>query len=290
MTTLVRYWDAFWFRARSTKPLGLFRIALGLTILQKMLLLLPLADDFFSERGMFTLEMSRRVFPNRLCLFDFLPSDCAVVFFCATILIAVFFTAGLLTRVATALLYVAMASVEYRNPLLFDSGDRLVILLLFFGMFAPLGRSFSVDRLLKRDCSKEAEAGPIWAARLMQLQICAMYFWSAYAKLNQKSWSSGEAMYWISHNLQYVRGPMPQLLVNTMEGVHLLTYGTLAFEMSFPFLVWFGPTRKYVLFAGLLFHLAILGSMDIPTFQLVVLSSYLLFLGDEEITAFGRTR
>lgn len=275
-------WNDFWFAPRDLRSVGRFRIALGLVVLMKLGLLVPVLDDFFSETGMLTLAQSRMKVPApRLCLFDYLPVDCAPVFLGAMLVIAALFTVGWRTRLMSLLLYLGMASIDQRNWLILNSGDRLLTILLFFGMFAPLGATYSLDGLSARRRGR-LPSGPVqgayWAVRLMQIQICLMYFWSTFYKIRGEVWASGEALYWVLRNLERVRWPLPSVLSDTMLGVNFLTYGTLLVEMLFPVLVWPARTRALMLACGLVLHLGMEYALTIGIFQYVVLASYLLFL------------
>ncbi|MBW3624622.1 MAG: DUF393 domain-containing protein [Armatimonadetes bacterium] len=280
-------WNEFWFRRRDLTALGAFRIALGLTALSKLLLLLPVLGDFFSERGMLTLAQSQAIRqPPRIAVFDFLPLEIAPLLFGVLILVALMFTWGSFTRVTTILLFVGMVSIDHRNPWIVNSGDRLLSILLFFGMFAPMGAALSLDRLwaiYKAEADPEHPArGPYWAVRLMQFQIATMYFWSTYLKLQGDSWPGGEAIYWTTRNIERSRFSLP-FITDTLAGINLLVYFTLLVEGLFPFLVWHRRTRPYAIAGGVLLHLGIEHMMTVQVFGFVVLSSYLLFFDGQEV-------
>ena len=283
---IIQDWNDFWFRPRNLLNLGAFRIALGMIILIKLLLLLPIIGDFFTEQGMYPLSLSKRFVWPRLCLLDYLPLDIAPQFFAVMLVITILFTCGLFTRAVAILMYVGCVSIEYRDPLLFNSGDRIIIIFLFFGMFSPWGATLSLDRFLAKRRG-QAPQGPVvgsfWAVRLMQIQVCMMYFWSAYLKIQSSYWVNGETMYWILRNFGRTRFPLPAFFSDNMIGVNLITYFALIVEGLFPFFVWSKHTRRYIIPAAILLHLGIEWSMNVQVFQMVTLASYLLFFEGEEI-------
>ena len=65
-------------------------------------------------------------------------------------LLAVLLLIGCLTRVATIGSWILLASLITRAPLVINAGDTLLLLLLFWSMFLPLGRMWSVDALVQR--------------------------------------------------------------------------------------------------------------------------------------------
>lgn len=283
---IIQDWNKFWFRPYNLLPLGVFRIALGLVILIKLLLLLPFIGDFFTEQGMYPLSLSKQFVSPRLCLFDYLPLDVAPQFFAVMILITVLFTCGIFTRVMAVLLYIGSVSIEYRDPLIFNSGDRIILIFLFFGMFAPWGQILSWDRFIaqRRGLVKEDPVmGPFWTGRMMQIQVCMMYFWSTYLKIHSIYWENGEAMYWVLRNFGRTRFPLPSFFSDNILGVNLITYFPLIVEGLFPFLVWSKRTRKYIIPAGILLHLGIEWSMNVQIFQIATMAAYILFFEGKEI-------
>src|ERR1019366_626878 len=64
----------------------------------------------------------------------------------------------------------------------------------------------------------------------------------------------------------------------------LLTWGTLAFELTFIVLVWFRPLRRWILLAGLGLHLGILMTMEIGWFSQVTMCWYALFVSGKTLS------
>jgi hypothetical protein len=187
---------------------------------------------------------------------------------------------GYQTRVASVLVWVCLVSMHHRNVYLLNSGDHLMRTLSFFLMFAPAGRAYSIDRLLRRrrglDPPGVAYIVP-WAQRLLQLQVCVMYFIAVLHKLAGPRWLNGTAAYFIVRLDEFHRFPVPDF-VKTLWFSRWATWSSLAVEAAFPWLVWIRPLRPYVLLAGVLLHLSLEYTMNIPFFQWVVVSTYFLFL------------
>jgi hypothetical protein len=88
---------------------------------------------------------------------------------------------------------------------------------------------------------------------------------------------------------EFKKFPVPDF-VQTLWFSRCATWSSLAVEAAFPLLIWIRPLRPYMLLAGILLHLGLEYSMNIPFFQWVVLSSYVLFFDDsptKRIPAFG---
>jgi hypothetical protein len=68
-----------------------------------------------------------------------------------------------------------------------------------------------------------------------------------------------------------------------------LSYATVAFQVSFPFLVFLNRyTRNFAIACGLLFHLGIGLVMGLITFALFLIAADLALVGDAEYRAIGR--
>jgi hypothetical protein len=106
-----------------------------------------------------------------------------------------------------------------------------------------------------------------------------MYFNAVLYKLAGTHWIDGTAAWYISHLDEFKRFPVPDFF-HTLWFSQLATWSSLATEAALATLIWVRPLRRYVLLAGLLLHLGLEYTMNIPFFQWVVLSSYILFLED----------
>ena len=62
----------------------------------------------------------------------------------------------------------------------------------------------------------------------------------------------------------------------------LLTWSTLLFEFGFPLAVWHPRLRFLALGLGVFFHAGIELTMMIPMFSAIMVTSYTLFLSDQE--------
>jgi Vitamin K-dependent gamma-carboxylase len=101
-------------------------------------------------------------------------------------------------------------------------------------------------------------------------------------KIFNPYWRNGSAVHYVVQSNIYRRLPhgMP---LGFDHVVSLLTYGTLAWELSFAFLLLFARTRRIALLAGILIHLGMLLTIEVGPFHFVMLASYLAFLEPEAV-------
>jgi hypothetical protein len=197
-------------------------------------------------------------------------------------------TVGLGTRISTLAAVLLASTFHHRLAWLMNGGDFLIRNGLYFLLFSPAGAVWSVDNILRRRLWGRPVASPVliapWSVRLMQIQVCTMYFFTGVVKL-APDYLNGEALYWVLNDIAlcrwpYARVPIPLLLCR------MLSWTTLLFEVGFSFLVCIRPVRKYVLMAGLAFHLGIFVVMEIGWFSQVAMCWYVLFVPGEKVAEF----
>jgi predicted DCC family thiol-disulfide oxidoreductase YuxK/uncharacterized membrane protein YphA (DoxX/SURF4 family) len=289
-------WNHFWFAPISGAPLGLFRLAFGTLVLTYGLMLFPDRDLWFSDRGLITraaADAYNATHANGLHL-DLLRGSGApgwlLLFFILFLLGAVCLALGLWTRLAAAIVFVGLNSLHNRNHIINSSADAVMMVMAFYLLLAPAGAACSLDRL-RRVMRGEEEVEEIclivpWAQRLMQLQVAILYLFSVLNKWPGSKWQDGTAVYWALRIPDLQRFPTPLLNADHLWAVNLATYASLAIELALATLIWVPRLRLYVLSAGVLLHLGIEYSMNIPLFSFLMIASYLVFVKQADLERF----
>jgi len=287
MRILFDAWNRFFFREESPLPLGAFRIAYGLAVMVTLLLLKSDWLAWYGPHAWMSLSTMHYLEPGRrLNLFTILPQDDAWIgaFFWVFLASAAMLTAGFLSRVNSIVVYVCLASIEQRNLLMLHGGDTFLRVTGFFLMFAPAGAALSVDHWLRARRSKEPPGGrrsSVWAQRMIQLELSCMYLTTVVWKLKGAPWLKGSALFYVYHVLELRRFPVPDWMLGA-EILRLATWFALALEFSLGALIWIKRLRYKLLLVGLIFHLSLEYSLNIPMFQWDILTAYLLFVDDED--------
>jgi hypothetical protein len=269
-------WERFWFRSEATSSLALIRIAFGLLALGWTISLAPDLDAFFSRGGLLPNQPSA---PGVWGVLGAFPSNLAVQILFAVLLCAcIALTVGYQTRLAALLVFIGILSFERRNPYVFNTGDGLMRLLAFYLMLSPAGAALSVDRWHRGEHMWEFPARSVWPLRLMQIQLSILYLFGLWVKLQGMTWNNGTAVSYAMRISDLSRFPMPSFLTHSMLMANLLTFGTLAVELSLAILVWSRRLRPWVLLAGVCLHLGIEYSIRVGFFSLAILTLYLSFL------------
>ncbi len=286
-------WRKFFFQPVPAVNLCLFRIFFGLVVLESAFLNLADVPTWYGVNGTLGREIVTNVLGSKcLDLLLFLPpTDSAVwSFYFVHIISAFCFTIGLFTRVSSIALYFTMSSLHFRNPVIINAGDDLMRVYSFFLMFSPAGATLSIDNLLRKrkpdsEHSKRGSEPAVaedctitpWTQRLIQLELTLAYFQYFWTKVGGNTWIDGTAVYYVLNNTTIEHFPWPLDRRNILVA-KLLTWGTLVIEFFLWNLIWVKRFRYYVLFGGVLLHLGLEYTLNIPVFQHVILVSYILFV------------
>lgn len=149
---------------------------------------------------------------------------------------------GFRTRTATVLLWVLVASLQTRNPIVLDASDGLLRLMLFWGIFLPWGARFSLDAA-RRGGPQGAGGSVLTGGSIAyMLQFCFMYWFTAVLKSGREWHGEATAVYY-ALSLDMWATPFARLLLGHPDLLALLTRATLVAEFVAP-LLFFVPVRN----------------------------------------------
>jgi len=178
---------------------------------------------------------------------------------------------GLFPRLCAALAWAIALSAGNINPYLLNAGDNVRTILLFYLMLTPCGAVWSLTGRRQAD-------GPVlvwpWALRLLFIQMAVIYCMNGIHKLLGTQWRDGSALYYAVASLDWPRWPYAALPVPYWL-TQLLTWLTIVWEIGFPALVIWRPTRVPTLCLGVLFHIGSGAMLLLGPFPLYMLCLYL---------------
>ena len=276
--------EEFFFKPVSPYPAAVFRILLGLCVCATLVLLHGDWLNWFGVHGWISMETIAKAESGfRINLFSVVPRDDRWVegLYWLFLAASVTMTVGLGTRVSTIIVFLGLDSVNQRMPLILHGGDVFLRSASFLMVFASSGAVLSADRWIRSMRMPMEDERPRlispWPLRLIQYQVAVLYLAAFWWKAKGGTWWDGTALFYVL-NLKGIRQfPLPHFFYGAwME--RLGGWSGLAFEGLFPFLVWFRRFRRPMLVAGLVFHLSLEYTLNVPMFQWDVLSAYVLFL------------
>ncbi len=282
---LRKIWDQFWFDQVSPAPICIFRILYGALILTSNLLWAPDLLNYFGPNGIVSVETIQQFEKGpRFSLLFIQPGSEALVITLYAVLIVSSITVmlGFLTRPSLIILFVCLISFHHRNVAILHSGDTLLRLYAFILIFSPAGKMFAIDKLKVPITEQWKIRSDCWPQRLMQLQIAAVYCQTFWAKTTGQTWWNGTAVYYASRIEEFQKFPVP-FLFDHLWTCEFLTYATLAIELALWTLIWFKQTRYIVLIAGIIMHLGMDWSMNIPLFEYTMIIGFINFVDASDI-------
>lgn len=270
------------------RSLAVFRIVVGLLLLIDLAQRVPDARAMYSDEGMFprSLMVSLTTTPWNWSFHMASGSETyQLMLFAVAAVFAGCLAAGFQTRLATIASWVLLVSLHHRVPPILSGAEILLRMLLFWGMFLPLGRVWSLDARL----SKESPAGtgpvlvrgPGTVAILAQMGV--MYLLSAIFKTNEQ-WLGGSALAGVLAHDFYAL-PAGEKLLQFPGLLKVMTWSAFGLEWAGPLLLFLpfknALARMIAVFGLMGMHLGIAIFMDVGLFSYVAMAGLILFLPPE---------
>lgn len=269
-------WESFWFTPQPTSTLALFRVAFGLVAMGWTATLAPDLFALFGADGILPDPVRPLGAWGVLTISD--HPAVIVALWVTTLIAAAALTVGYRTRIAAIVVFVGILSFQRANPMIINSGDGLICNLALYCALAPCGTSLSLDRLrTARDRFWEFPARAPWALRLVQIQLSVMYLSTVWHKMQGDTWRDGSAVSYALRLGDIHRFATPTFLTDSVILTEIMTFGTLALELSLAILVWNRAARPWILGLGVSLHLGIEYSILVGFFGFTVLTAYLAF-------------
>ncbi|ELZ40217.1 HTTM domain-containing protein [Halorubrum tebenquichense] len=272
------------------RALAAFRTGLGAVLIADLLRRSRSLSAFYTDYG---------VLPRRALFADYSevyslhalsgePWAVASLFAVAGV-VALALAVGYRTRLATAVSWLLLLSLQVRNPMVLNAGDALLPMLLFWGIFLPLGARWSVDAVRRADADEAASEpdpsaggrrGPAVAtvASLgLLLQMLVMYVTNGVHKLEGDLWMGGEAVAYVmqADHFTYLLGDHITAFPGLLRAA---TYVWVVLLFASPLLILLtGFPRAAVasLFVGT--HLGMAVTMRIDLFPIIAVVGFVPF-------------
>jgi len=280
----------------------------------------PYLRDFYTEDGVLPLSAHLPATTGlyHFSLFDHLQNLPSVQFaFFVGLAGYLGILLGYKTRISLIVSFVFLASVLNRNPLILSNSHLVLVTMLLWTLFLPMGKRFALDckskpakdsapRLpidsnlhsgmdsdkrpgidsnLRSGMDSDILSKPSLAAFAIVLQIALIYFLSAVVKYGE-SWQDGTAVFLALQLDQFVT-PLGRYVAQLPLGwLSIMTFGTLLLEWSAPLLI-LSPLaqpllRRLAILALTSMHLGIMLTMNVGDFSPIMVATYALLLRPED--------
>jgi hypothetical protein len=251
----------------------------------------PQLRTWYGETGVLPYELSRTMAaPPGWTIFSLLPHTDTTAYVCYGLMTlqALLLLLGAWSRFQAACSYLWLVSFHHRNALILDAEDGLLRVVGLLVICMPLGHTLGVDAWRRGGLVRLTER-PLWALRLLQLEVCLVFAGSALSKLQSADWLDGTAMYYVSRlDDLFGRFPTPAFLWESLWWLKVVGWGVITLEAAVPVFVWFRETRWLALTAAVLLHLGVDYSMNLFLFHWIMLVAWSSFVSGEDWRALGR--
>ncbi|MEM0961016.1 MAG: HTTM domain-containing protein [Bacteroidota bacterium] len=204
-----------------------------------------------------------------------------VALFVIAALLAVALAVGYRSRLAAFGSWMLLLSLHHANPLINNSGDSILLLMLLWGGFLPLGTCLSLDA--RRRGTPPAE-GPVFsiATAGVLLQLYAVYLTSIFHKTGA-TWRSDFTAVYYTLELDAFTTAFGKLVGDApLPVLQALTIATLVLEGIGPLIAmspWRSATaRTLVALSFIGFHAGLAASMTLGIFPFVCMVGWLLVI------------
>lgn len=193
-------------------------------------------------------------------------------------------TAGFLSDAAVLACFIGLILQDHWNHNPLSSAHQVMIVTVFCLVWAQTGRVWSVDAWLRSHAHEALPEQPAWPLWVMRVQVAVVYGSTGLYKLAYPVWRDGSGVHWAINLNAFHRLPWT-VPADAALLVALASWGTLVFELAFPFVVLFRTLRPWVLAAGVALHLGLWITLELGPFSWIMLATYLAFL-DPRATPF----
>jgi hypothetical protein len=241
------------------RSLALMRIGLALVILCDLWVSAASLRAFYTDAGVLPRDMVFKYMPPDFSL-HLLGGSAAfeAALFALEAVLAIMMLVGYRTRWATAGCWFLLMSRQARNPLVLFGPDMIERNAMFWAMFLPLDRSFSVDAARGR-VPKPTEPSYLGIAGLGAIaQFLVIYMMSSVLKTGE-AWQVEHSAVGYALSLDMYARPLGQWLNQYDSLTAMLTVYTLYVEFYAPLLLIFPVLTKWTRFIGV----ALLGTLQL---------------------------
>jgi len=266
------------------RSLALFRIGVALVFLGDLLVRFQDITAHYTDEGVLPrgvlIENILDTWKISLHLINGTWEYQLVLFFFGA-LFGIALLVGYWTRLATLLTWLFIISIQTRNPIILQGGDDVLRLLLFWGLFLPMGSYWSIDSLLSKKSAPTNQIVSIGTCALL-LQICLIYWFSAILK-SDPVWRQDGTAVWYSLSIGLFSTSLGTMLLQYPTFLKGITFSTLYLEAFGPFFafspIWTGPLRFATAMAFIFFHMMGLNfAMELALFPYICAVAWIVFI------------
>jgi hypothetical protein len=262
------------------RSLAFFRIVLACVVLYDLFARLGDMSTFYLDTGLLTrFDAIQTSHSWRMSLHNISGTYWFILCtFITNIFLAIMLLVGKNTFWANVLLWIFNISLQNRNYFILNSSDTLIRMLLFWGMFLPLGARYSVDAI-KNKTRKLIHLSPAGAFAL--LQLCYMYWFTAWLKVGDE-WNIDFSAIYFALQVDQFTTSFGIWAGQFYDLLKTLTKITIYWEYLGPVLAFIpfatGYLRGFTVISFILMHAGLMACLKIGLFSAISVTGWMLFI------------
>ncbi len=281
-------WNRFWFVPRSPATLAVMRICTGMMLFYTHGVWTLELDSFLGLHGIFESQFANEVNGHspfvwtHFAWIDHPAWFWGTHYFALAVMLA--FAFGFKTRVSGVLSVLFAISYAHRAGGAMFGLDQINCFLALYLAISPCGALYSLDSFLAQkgegaNTNREIPNSVMvtLATRLIQLHLCVVYLFAGMGKLQGPAWWDGTAIWGAIASHEYQTIDLT-FLSHWPLLINVITLAALAWECSYPFMVWPRLTRPIWLLMAVAVHLGIGLFMGMMTFGIIMVVANLAFI------------
>lgn len=240
------------------RALALFRILMGLILFIDLINRYFNLNEHYSNTGVLPAsvwsEMYKVEWLFTFHLFDAANGPLLIIQMCLALALML----GFFSKITLFLSWVCVLSLQNRNPAVLFGADTVIRVAMFWGLFLPLGKMYSIDSWWSRRRGRALKATILpAAAQAITFQVFCIYFFAAVLKFHPVWYRDFTAMIW-SVQMDYITTPFAFQLAALPTFLKVLTGSVLFLEFFAPFLLFakkqHAHLRVIAIFSLIFFH------------------------------------
>lgn len=289
------------------RSLAVMRMGIGLILLRDLIMRAGDVLAFHADKGALPraamLDLQYRTYGISIHMGAGHP-NIQLFFFAVAAVFAVMLLVGYRTRLATIVSWALLCSVQTRAPIILQSGDVVLRLMLFWSLFLPLGARYSLDNLIAPPRKLPPSRITSVASAGLILQFGYIYLFTALLK-SGRAWIDGSAVYYALSIDYFAKQPFCNTIVQSAPVVEVFgqgfvqavrslgiplngkvpwlasffTYSTLLWEYAGPALLLFPwkrqAVRAFVVMSFIFLHLGFFVGLEIGLFPWICIVGWL---------------
>lgn len=268
----------FLFRPASARPLAALRIGLAAVLLLQAAMLVVNLHELFGFRGIVQWQAlpgqpppempTLTLFSQWLVPLGVAPAQSVTVVFAIYVVSLLLLLAGWQTRTAAVIAWLTHLAFKTTGATSIYGVDEFAHIALFYCVWMPVGRVWSLDA--QGQPAEEPSAEARLSLRVLQFHLCVVYFASGIEKAMGEQWINGEAI-WRTLMRPEFAGIDFTWLAGVPAVAIALCLATLVVEIGYPFMIWQRWTRPLWALQTIGLHVGIAIFLGLWTFALTMI-------------------